>query len=184
MEPRALGRGRHREYATPCAQRLIKAAVPPKIGHCSAIESKIDNQISRQARRPQNDETPARLSGSSSNRNRVDENQNQEEPTWESVFWFHDPKLRSGPVLGECSGNRRPDSLSPLPRCAAPGERLKILNCLIIGRVNKRRSLGHFYLFNPSHRLYRPNEIKLSDGCPEGGQMQAEGCRCSDTSDT
>jgi hypothetical protein len=88
--PRAVWKGRHRQYATPCPHSVIKAAALHKIGHCSAIEPKINNQISPKVRVPRNDETPARLSGGGSNRNRVNENQNQEEPTGGSVFWFHD----------------------------------------------------------------------------------------------
>ena len=87
--PRAVWKGRHRQYATPCPHSVIKAAALHKIGHCSAIEPKINNQISPKVRVPRNDETPSRSSGSGSNRNRIHETQNQDESTRGDVFRFH-----------------------------------------------------------------------------------------------
>ena len=48
----------------------------------------VENQIPPKVRVPHNNEMPARRSGGGSNRNRINENQNQEEPTGGSVFDF------------------------------------------------------------------------------------------------
>src|SRR5262249_37357294 len=85
-EVEAVVNARHRQYATPRPHRVIKAAPLHKIGHCYAIDPKSDSHISAKARVSRNNETPAGLSGSGSNRNRVNENRNQEEPTRGSVF--------------------------------------------------------------------------------------------------
>jgi len=83
---KAIGNGRRRQYATPRPDRAIKAAAPSKIGRGSAINLKIENQIPPKAWAPHNNETPARLSGGSSNRNRENKSYNQEESTCGTVF--------------------------------------------------------------------------------------------------
>ncbi len=91
--------------------KVIVAASLHNVGDRSAIDLKIENYIPSKVRAPQNDETPARLSGGAPIRDYANENKNQKECVGRGVSWLHGLTLRCGLALGE-RGVHRPVDFS------------------------------------------------------------------------
>jgi hypothetical protein len=85
---------------------MIIAAALYHVRDGSSIDLKMERQIPSKVRNPQNNQTPARLSGGSSDRDYANKNKNQEECIDGAVSWLHGLTLCSGLALGECGVNR------------------------------------------------------------------------------
>ena len=77
----------------PWRHRVIVAASLHDVGDRSTIDLYIENYIPSKGRTPQNDKTPTRLSGGSSNRKDANDNNNQEECGSGGVSLLHDGML-------------------------------------------------------------------------------------------
>src|SRR6266496_4115592 len=97
-------------------QEVIVATSLHNVGGRPPIDLKTESQIPSKVRSSQNNKTPPRLSGGSSDRGCANKNKNQEECIGGAVSWLHGLTLRSGLALGECGVNRFWISLSRLRR--------------------------------------------------------------------
>jgi len=92
----------------PRGHKVIVASSLHNVDDRSAIDLKIESDVPSKVRGPQNDQTPARLSGGAPIRDYANKNKNQKECIAGGVSWLHGLTLRSGLALGERGVHRFP----------------------------------------------------------------------------
>jgi hypothetical protein len=80
---------------------MIIAAALYHVRDGSSIDLKMERQIPSKVRNPQNNQTPAWLSGGNSDRGCANKNKNEKESGGGGVSWLHGLTLPSGRAFGE-----------------------------------------------------------------------------------
>jgi hypothetical protein len=97
--------------------KVIVAASLHNVGDRSAIDLQIENYVPSKVRTPQNDKTPTRLSGGSSERGCANKNKNQKESDGGGKSCVHGLMLSSRLVFGQRGVHQLPDYIRRSNRC-------------------------------------------------------------------